>query len=924
VPEDLEEQLLAQFQQGTDDLNAAVRSFRETGQRGPLAGVATVAFSFLELHDEAPSPHDASLAGVAATWFQVASEAWSRPELLSLAIDLGRAATGTERPPGRPLAMHLTNLAHALMRTWEVYGEDAFVVEAVEVLRRALASTDDDDPDLPEILSSLGSTLAQGEDVGLIADLAEAVQLLKRAVELTAETSPGRAGLVNNLAVVLRRLAERDGQAAHLDLAIGHYEAILAAEPDLRTRQAALNGLAITLHERFVLDHRDETLARAVTEQRRCVELTAFDDVERPGRKSNLGGLLIELARVSGNDDALAEGFALLTNLYDAAPSQGVERANRAHHLANALHTRAERFGETADLRRAAKLRRESVALMPNTSPAYPGAIRDLAKTLLRIDELEPDGALVRDAIGLLDEAWERGSDIDPLGAIDAGRGLLNLYERVGEPALAAEAGKAVLELARKVAVAQAGLSTRRSLLERLDGVASRTAVALAATGDDEEAAVVLESGRAVLFAEQIRLSAASPTGGELDTALAVARRLVASAEPGTPRERLEALAVIRAHGDSEPPSYPGEDIAAASRLRPLLYIAAGADRGIALFVRNGETVGFSCEGLTRDCARGLLERQAAVIDGLRHGGRINDLDDELQRIVEELRATLPQSLKDEIAAAGTISVIASDDLAGLPTHLMADPTETVVALALSAGTLLWNARHPMSRKLTPHVVCAITKGPDRAPAADVERARALGRGDHVLDLSDEHATREAVLDAAHVAGCLQIACHGRSEPWDPLASSLTLWDGHLRAADLLSRPVGSGRLAVLTACESSMTELSLPDEAAGLPSAFLQSGFGGVIGSAWPLPGAVAAYFSDQLNCALFDLGATPTDAFRSAISATASATMSELVGWIGKRAAKGDYALRTTAPEVRQATDASAPTVPLISWAGLRYFGW
>jgi hypothetical protein len=268
--------------------------------------------------------------------------------------------------------------------------------------------------------------------------------------------------------------------------------------------------------------------------------------------------------------------------------------------------------------------------------------------------------------------------------------------------------------------------------------------------------------------------------------------------------------------------------------------------------------------------------------------------------------------------------VIASDDLAGLPMHLIADPTETVVALALSAGTLLWNARDPTSRRLTPHVVCAITKGRNRAPAADLERACAVRRATDVLDLSDEHATRKAVLEAAHVAGCLQIACHGRSEPWDPLASSLTLWDGHLRAADLVSRPVGSGRLAVLTACESSMTELSLPDEAAGLPSAFLQSGFGGVIGSAWPLPGVVAAYFSDQLNDALFDLGATPTDAFRSAISATASATPSELDGWIGRRAAQEEQALRTSAPGVRRVKDAGAPNARLISWAGLRYLGW
>jgi CHAT domain-containing protein len=85
----------------------------------------------------------------------------------------------------------------------------------------------------------------------------------------------------------------------------------------------------------------------------------------------------------------------------------------------------------------------------------------------------------------------------------------------------------------------------------------------------------------------------------------------------------------------------------------------------------------------------------------------------------------------------------------------------------------------------------------------------------------------------------IHFACHCRPDWSSPMHSELELgdeplavWEIQYNFGDALSK----ARLVVLSACQSGMRETTLPDEAIGLPSAFLQAGVPAVIATLWPV----------------------------------------------------------------------------------------
>jgi CHAT domain-containing protein len=99
-------------------------------------------------------------------------------------------------------------------------------------------------------------------------------------------------------------------------------------------------------------------------------------------------------------------------------------------------------------------------------------------------------------------------------------------------------------------------------------------------------------------------------------------------------------------------------------------------------------------------------------------------------------------------------------------------------------------------------------------------------------------ATRQEVLAALGRFDVLHFACHGRTDLFDPLAGGLLLdGDDVLTLRDVLGLRLPGTRLAVLSACESAVTGVTLPDEVVSLPTGLLQAGCAGVIGSLWQVP---------------------------------------------------------------------------------------
>ena len=95
------------------------------------------------------------------------------------------------------------------------------------------------------------------------------------------------------------------------------------------------------------------------------------------------------------------------------------------------------------------------------------------------------------------------------------------------------------------------------------------------------------------------------------------------------------------------------------------------------------------------------------------------------------------------------------------------------------------------------------------------------------------------VTDRLGRADYLHFSCHGLFDSQEPMQSGLILSNhDRLTLGDLLATPpLDRARLAVLSACQTAITDFNeLPEEAVGLPSGFLQAGVPGVIGSLWPV----------------------------------------------------------------------------------------
>jgi CHAT domain-containing protein len=113
----------------------------------------------------------------------------------------------------------------------------------------------------------------------------------------------------------------------------------------------------------------------------------------------------------------------------------------------------------------------------------------------------------------------------------------------------------------------------------------------------------------------------------------------------------------------------------------------------------------------------------------------------------------------------------------------------------------------------------------------------ALQFGKESKVLCGEAASKTELLRSMPEAGYLHFSCHGNFNPTEPLQSMLSLAGDDVLTLDeiLLQMPFTHARLAVLSACQTALTDFKrLPDEAIGFPAGFMQAGVPGIVGTLW------------------------------------------------------------------------------------------
>ncbi|KAF8436638.1 CHAT domain-containing protein [Boletus edulis BED1] len=126
--------------------------------------------------------------------------------------------------------------------------------------------------------------------------------------------------------------------------------------------------------------------------------------------------------------------------------------------------------------------------------------------------------------------------------------------------------------------------------------------------------------------------------------------------------------------------------------------------------------------------------------------------------------------------------------------------------------------------------------------------------------LESSVGTVEEVLGLMKDADWVHFACHGIQDAAKPTDSGLCLANGRrLKISDIIGLSRSRGGLAFLSACQTAMGDEGLTDEAIHIAAGMLFAGYGGVIGTMWPISDRLAPVVARGVYEYLFRNGTRP-----------------------------------------------------------------
>jgi CHAT domain-containing protein len=360
----------------------------------------------------------------------------------------------------------------------------------------------------------------------------------------------------------------------------------------------------------------------------------------------------------------------------------------------------------------------------------------------------------------------------------------------------------------------------------------------------------------------------------------------------------IEEIRAVPGHEDFlAAPSF--EDIATvAAADHPLVYFAAADLGGLALVVRGNDVEHVPLDGLTADVVRERVSAHLSIYNAYRHDAQAgrDSWRSALDSVTQWLWSEVVGPVLDKLGPLTRAVFVPGGLLGLLPLHAAWTPDESRPGgrrYALDTLTITYapNARalaaaRTLARRPADRVV-VVADPPHRPaleplPLARVEAQFTERAFTQPVLVPPEDATKERVLAEITAADVVHFACHGFAELQTPLDSGLNLaGEDVLRLSDLLALR-SELRLAVLSACETSMPGTELPDEVVSLPTGLLQAGVGGVLASLWAVPDLSTALLMGEFYRQWRHAELAPPDALRAAqlwLRDTSNAKKSDLL---------------------------------------------
>ena len=299
-----------------------------------------------------------------------------------------------------------------------------------------------------------------------------------------------------------------------------------------------------------------------------------------------------------------------------------------------------------------------------------------------------------------------------------------------------------------------------------------------------------------------------------------------------------------------------------------LLEYVFTEDRGAVFIVTPSglavERLATGTSGLRRLLNRWDLSLEAAA-RSIRHKQSLERLTQNANGLLASLYDVLLRPVADHLDGAGHVIVVPYGPTHGVPFHALFDGSRYLaerseVWTAPSTGLLRLCAQRAR-RDLSNPLVVGYSGGQLAGVLDEVRRVSELLGG--VCYVEDE-ATRNLVLAEAANHSLVHLAAHGEARLDNPLFAHLSLADGQLGMADIVTTRL-DGALVTLSACETGRTAVVGGDELVGLSRGFLFAGASTLIQSLWRVDDTSTVALMEAFYRGLI-AGQTPGAALRNA----------------------------------------------------------
>ncbi|MFL4909146.1 CHAT domain-containing protein [Streptomyces sp. MMS24-I2-30] len=728
--------------------------------------------------------------------------------------------------------LRLNLLGDVLQRSAEHTGDESVRESAIGHLRAAVAGAPSTSALLLDFKVDLAAALRdRGRYTGDLAALREGVGLLHEVLAATPAGTRSWGNRCENYLIAVHDLIEQTDDIELLDQAVE-----IGRSARGRGSKDATVPLLLGLlhHDRFLHSRLRTDLAQAVTEYTQVVESVPYGGSDHVAALGNLGRLWLTEHRFSGDPAALGRAVTALGSVVRASAPGTPRRGAAQINYGDALYAQYE------------------TNLDPGVLAAAGQAFHEAART----EEAQP---IVRIRAA---RAWARTE-------------AEAAHWRRARDAYAFAVGLLPLVVPRRLA-----RPDQQRMLEELNGLAADAAASAVWANDPETAVRLLELGRGVLGGQV--LQSRSDLSRLHEVAPELAGRLGEAFDRLAPSGHLLGAAADERHGLDirlgrlldEVRALPGfedflappelTDLLAATEDGPVVLINVSALRSDALIVGPAGVTVVELPGVTPDS---VAQQADAFGTALAAATRPGPGETEAQTTVTRVLGWLWDFVAEPVlkrlghtaAPSGTPPRIwwsPVGQLALLPLHAAgrfpdgATVLDRVVCAYTPTLRALRHARARYVRAGDDLVVVAIGDAPGAKALRSTEReASRIAALTPATRLTGARATVDTVRAALATHASAHFACHATHDPDDPSAGHLLLHDGPLSVLDVSALDLSGVRLAVLSACETSLGTHRIPDEGLHLVSAFQLAGYPQVVGTLWQVNDHVARLVAVDLH---------------------------------------------------------------------------